>query len=74
MRPSLSAFTVPTPNALCCKTEPTLLTLVSICFFYGCDPGNVYDSMAFDDVYNKVTQQFPEIETVGADSTYKTLQ
>ena len=35
-------------------------------------PGNVHDSVAFDDVYDKVTQQFSEIETVVADSAYKT--
>ena len=35
-------------------------------------PGNVHDSVAFDDVYDKVTEQFPEIETVVADAAYKT--
>ena len=35
-------------------------------------PGNVHDSIAFDDVYDKVTQTFPEIETIVADSAYKT--
>ena len=35
-------------------------------------PGNVHDSVAFDDVYDKVTEKFPEIETVVADSAYKT--
>lgn len=35
-------------------------------------PGNVHDSVAFDDVYNEVTERFPEIETVVADSAYKT--
>lgn len=35
-------------------------------------PGNVHDSMAFDDVYDKVTVRFPEVETVVADSAYKT--
>ena len=34
-------------------------------------PGNVHDSVAFDDVYDKVTERFPEIETVVADSAYK---
>ncbi len=33
--------------------------------------GNVHDSVAFDDVYNKVTEAFPQIETVVADSAYK---
>ena len=35
-------------------------------------PGNVHDSVAFDDVYDKVTVRFPEVETVVADSAYKT--
>ena len=35
-------------------------------------PGNVHDSVAFDEVYDKVTEQFPEVETVVADSAYKT--
>lgn len=35
-------------------------------------PGNIHDSVAFDDVYDKVTEAFPEIETVVADSAYKT--
>jgi transposase len=35
-------------------------------------PGNVHDSVAFDDVYDKVTETFPQIETIVADSAYKT--
>ena len=35
-------------------------------------PGNIHDSVAFDDVYDKVTERFPEIATVVADSAYKT--
>ena len=35
-------------------------------------PGNVHDSVAFDEVYEKVTEQFPEVETIVADSAYKT--
>ena len=35
-------------------------------------PGNVHDSVAFDDVYDRITETFPEIETVVADSAYKT--
>jgi transposase len=35
-------------------------------------PGNVHDSVAFDAVYDKVTERFPEIETVVADAAYKT--
>ena len=34
--------------------------------------GNVHDSVAFDEVYDKVTERFPEVETVVADSAYKT--
>ena len=35
-------------------------------------PGNVHDSVAFDEVYDKVTERFPQIETIVADSAYKT--
>jgi len=35
-------------------------------------PGNVHDSVAFDEVYGKVTETFPQIETIVADSAYKT--
>ena len=35
-------------------------------------PGNVHDSVAFDDVYDEVVEKFPEVETVVADSAYKT--
>lgn len=35
-------------------------------------PGNVHDSVAFDDLYDKVTKQFSEIKTVVADAAYKT--
>ena len=35
-------------------------------------PGNVHDSVAFDEVYEKVTERFPQIETIVADSAYKT--
>ena len=35
-------------------------------------PGNVHDSVAFDEVYDKVTKTFPEAETIVADSAYKT--
>jgi len=35
-------------------------------------PGNVHDSVAFDDVYDRITEAFPEIETIVADSAYKT--
>lgn len=35
-------------------------------------PGNVHDSVAFDAVYDKVSEAFPEVETVVADSAYKT--
>ena len=35
-------------------------------------PGNVHDSVAFDDVYDKVIEKFPEVQTIVADSAYKT--
>ncbi len=35
-------------------------------------PGNVHDSVAFDDVYDKVTETFAQVETIVADSAYKT--
>ena len=35
-------------------------------------PGNVHDSVAFDEVYDRVTEAFPEVETIVADSAYKT--
>lgn len=34
--------------------------------------GNVHDSIAFDSVYDRVTQRFPEVEVIVADSAYKT--
>lgn len=34
--------------------------------------GNIHDSVAFDDVYDKVTEAFPEIKTIVADAAYKT--
>lgn len=36
-------------------------------------PGNVHDSVAFDKVYDKLVEDFPEVETIVADSAYKTL-
>lgn len=35
-------------------------------------PGNVHDSVAFDEVYDKVTERFPQVETIVADNAYKT--
>ena len=35
-------------------------------------PGNVHDSVAFDEVYDKVVERFPEVEAIVADSAYKT--
>ena len=35
-------------------------------------PGNVHDSVAFDEVYDKVTEAFPKVESIVADSAYKT--
>lgn len=34
--------------------------------------GNVHDSVAFDALYDKVTERFPEIKTVAMDAGYKT--
>lgn len=34
--------------------------------------GNVHDSVAFDSLYRKVTQRFPQIHTVTMDAGYKT--
>lgn len=57
------------------------------CFAYtaqtGCDkngyvidvtvnPGNVHDSVAFDELYDRLTDKHPEIETIIADAGYKT--
>jgi len=43
-------------------------------FILGCEvtPGNVHDSVVFDDVYDKVVETFPEVETVAVDAGYKT--
>ncbi len=35
-------------------------------------PGNVHDSVAFDDVYKEIVEKFPEVRTFVADSAYKT--
>ena len=35
-------------------------------------PGNVHDSVSFDELYDKVTDRFPEIKVVTADAGYKT--
>ncbi len=35
-------------------------------------PGNVHDSVSFDDLYDKVTDSFPQIKVVTADAGYKT--
>lgn len=34
--------------------------------------GKVHDSVAFDDVYEEVTERFPEVNAVVVDSAYKT--
>jgi len=39
---------------------------------YEVTAGNMHDSVAFDPVYDKVTEQFPEIQTVAMDSAYRT--
>jgi len=35
-------------------------------------PGNVHDSVAFDEVYDEVTAAFPEVKAIVVDSAYKT--
>ena len=35
-------------------------------------PGNVHDSVSFDEIYDRVTKRFPQIEVVTADAGYKT--
>lgn len=34
--------------------------------------GNVHDSTAFDELYDRLTERYPEIETIVADAGYKT--
>lgn len=34
--------------------------------------GNVHDSVAFDKLYDKLTEHYPQIETIVADAAYKT--
>lgn len=34
--------------------------------------GNVHDSVVFDELFDKVTERFPEIKTVTMDAGYKT--
>ncbi len=34
--------------------------------------GNIHDSVAFDKLYEKVTERFPQIETLTMDAGYKT--
>lgn len=36
------------------------------------NPGNKHDSVAFDEIYGKVTARFPQIKVVTADGAYKT--
>ena len=42
-------------------------------FVLGCEvsPGNVHDSVMFDDLYEKVIHSFPEIEMAALDAAYK---
>lgn len=35
-------------------------------------PGNIHDSVAFDEVYDKVVEAYSEVEVIVADSAYKT--
>lgn len=43
-------------------------------YIMGCvvTPGNVHDSVAFDPLYDTITEKFPEIKKVVADVAYKT--
>lgn len=34
--------------------------------------GNIHDSVAFDDLYEKVTERFPQAKVMVADAAYKT--
>jgi len=34
--------------------------------------GNIHDSVAFDEVYDRLTEEYPEVETIVADAAYKT--
>lgn len=43
-----------------------------LCTWKSCNAGNVHDSVAFDDVYDKLVERYPEIETIVVDSAYKT--
>ncbi len=36
------------------------------------NPGNVHDSVAFDGLYARLTEHYPEIQNVVADAGYKT--
>lgn len=36
------------------------------------NPGNVHDSTAFDELYDRLTERHPEIEAIVADAGYKT--
>ena len=42
-------------------------------FVLDCDvaPGNVHDSVMFDDLYANIIEKFPEVEAVAVDSAYK---
>lgn len=51
-------------HTACIQNGFVLVTVVT--------PGNVHNSVAFDDVYDGVTEAFPEIETVVSDFAYKT--
>jgi transposase len=43
-------------------------------FVLSCEvtPGNVHDSIVFDEVYDSASEAFPEIQTVAVDAGYKT--
>ena len=36
------------------------------------NPGNVHDSVAFDGLYSRLAEHYPEMQNVVADAGYKT--
>ncbi len=51
-------------HTVCDKNNFVLETVVT--------PGNIHDSVVFDEVYHKVTEKYPEIQVITADAGYKT--
>lgn len=60
-----------TQSCLLMKLTQTVISAVF--FMVKVTSGNVHDSVPFDDVYNKVVWQFPDVHAFVADSAYKTL-